>query len=110
MNIAVSALIVGSAVVASACVETIASEVRISGFVAESDGAPCRLSLSPTVNYSGGANDREIRGQFSEQFTVQPRHREFLATVRCGNVVRVAKTIQYGELNGQPYDLGRIAR
>jgi hypothetical protein len=54
-------------------------------------------------------NGREIRGPFTEWFTVHPWEGPYRALLKCGDSVKLLKEFEYREFTAKPYDLGKIA-
>src|SRR5258706_16398048 len=112
MNRLFSIAAIAMGVSASSCVETVAAQVRVRGVLeaASTDQSRCTLSLSPTPEYlSTNGRQRQIRGAFVEEFIIEPRWGTYVASVKCGDAVKISKVIEYREFGAEPYDLGSIA-
>ena len=95
----------------SACVGTRDAQVRIMGTLegAPSD-SPCQLFLVAASEKGAPLKyGRDIRGSFSQWFTVHPWDGPYSAVVKCGDRITMTKDIEYRELGTDPYNLGSIA-
>lgn len=112
MKSPVLALVIPLLVDASGCIGTMDALVQVQGNIepGRPDQSQCQLFLVAASEREASLSyGRDVRGQFVEQFIVHPWQGKYLATVKCGETVRLSKEIEYREFGTHPYDLGSIA-